>query len=143
MCYFVWFGDVQMIKRVSLAVNCIMNRPIIIVIIIKKLVIIPIVEQQQSALELHDFLLQTMTMTTSQNDDETTNSVMEIICLQDVEEQAFQQARQLLTSLQIATSDHDNDDEDKSTPQKILTQEMSTFIPSILSLVPSQEKNVE
>ena len=107
------------------------------------MVIIPIVEQQQSALELHDFLLQTMTMTTSQNDDETTNSVMEIICLQDVEEQAFQQARQLLTSLQIATSDHDNDDEDKSTPQKILTQEMSTFIPSILSLVPSQEKNVE
>ena len=95
-----------MIKRVSLAVNCIMNRPIIIIIIIriiiriiiKKVVIIPIVEQQQSALELHDFLLQTMTMTTSQNDDETTNSVMEIICLQDVEEQAFQQARQLLTS---------------------------------------------
>ena len=109
------------------------------------MVIIPIVEQQQSTLELHDFLLQTMkmTMTTSQNDDETTNLVMEIICLQDVEEQAFQQARQLSTSLQIATSDHDNDDEDKSTPQKILTQEMSTFIPSILSLVPSQEKNVE
>ena len=65
----------------------------------KKLVIIPIVKQQQSALELHDFLLQTMTMTTSQNDDETSNSVMEIMCLQDVEEQAFQQARQLLTSL--------------------------------------------
>ena len=100
------------------------------------MVIIPIVKQQQSALELHDFLLQTMTMTTSQNDDETTNSVIDIMCLQDVEEQAFQQARQLLTSLQIATSDHDN--EDKSTPQKILTQEMSTFIPSILSLVPSQ-----
>ena len=30
------------------------------------------------------------------------------------------------------------DDGDKSTPQKILTQEMSTFIPSILSLDPPQ-----